>query len=417
MFPNNIGPFNMNSLLGQLGQNIGAYNQSNMQGTLNSYNAGYDLNKIQPTLDNIDGQLNDYNNKQMMDSINSFVPPDLPEPYIPSSIQAQVGTSAPTAAVGNNDFVSNMFGNAMGAVGGGVGALTGMGGIASLAAGGLNSLGSIAGEGIASLFGKDKVSEQKSAMQNTLDLQEKALQNDIKYQESKNLASMTNSLGMTGQSAALDAQRAMDKNGPTSEAISSSNNMVNQARSGLSGAASQANISKISGQQQAGNMMDIARGTTGNPAAAMAMMGKIGSQLGQNSLQALNAGNDAIAKANNATSNAYGQAGSLLDESRKTNFSTNIAPHLTTVNANNNSANQAIGSGSEASQYAEGMSINPLENGAAYLQKEASNAQDIRQKSGGMVAGAATNYYNLLQGNVNPGQGKFNPGLNMWKGR
>ena len=110
----------------------------------------------------------------------------------------------------------------------------------------------------------------------------------------------------------------MDKTGASASAINAANNMNAQAQSGLTGAASQANIAKITSQQQAGNMLDQARGMSGNPAAAMAMMNKIGQQMGQNNMAALGAANDAIAKANNVAVNASGQASSLLDESAKT---------------------------------------------------------------------------------------------------
>ena len=261
--------------------------------------------------------------------------------------------------------------------------------LGSLATGGLSTLGSIAGQGIAGLFGADKTSAQKAAMQNALDMQEKSIQNEIKYQEAKNLASQTNSLGMTGQAAALDAQRAMDKNGPTADAMSAARNMTAQANSGLMGAQSQANLARITGQQQANTMMANARAMSGgNPASAMALMGKIGDQLGANNLQALQAGNDALQRANSQAVQAQGQAGNLLDDSRKTNFSTNVAPHLTNTNATaNGTAAATTSSGSSASSMERGESINPFENAAAQWQSNISSEQAAKQRTGASLLG------------------------------
>jgi hypothetical protein len=194
---------------------------------------------------------------------------------------------------------------------------------------------------------------------------------------------------MTGQAAAIDAQRAMDMNGPTSDALAASNNMNAQAQSGISGAATQANIAKISGQQQTGGMMDQARGMSGNPAAAMAMMNKIGQQAGQNNLAALAAGNDAINKANSTAIGAAAQGGSLLDESRKTNFATNVSPHLTRTDANLNTANATIGGGAAAVTGSAGgndhLITNPLENIASMYQGDASGRQAFNQAFGAAI--------------------------------
>ena len=261
--------------------------------------------------------------------------------------------------------------------------------VGSLATGGLSTLGSIGGQAISGLFGNDKESQQKAAMQNALDMQEKSIQNEIKYQEAKNLASQTNSLGLTGQAAALDAQRAMDKNGPTADAMSAARNMTAQANSGLMGAQSQANLARITGQQQANTMMANARAMSGgNPASAMALMGKIGDQLGANNLQALQAGNDALQRANSQAVQAQGQAGSLLDDSRKTNFSTNVAPHLTSTNATaNGTAAATTSSGSSASSMERGESINPFENAAAQWQSNISAEQAAKQRTGASLLG------------------------------
>lgn len=260
----------------------------------------------------------------------------------------------------------------------------------SLGAGLLNSGGDLLGMGLSKVMGFGHGGSAADAANAQIDamgkLQEKSLLNDLKYQEAKNLASQTNSLGMTGQAAAIDAQRAMDMNGPTSDAIAASNNMNAQAQSGISGAATQSNIAKISGQQQTGSMMDQARGMSGNPAAAMAMMSKIGQQAGQNNLAALAAGNDAINKANSTAMGAAAQGGSLLDESRKTNFATNIAPHLTKTDASLNTANATIGGGAAAVTGSAGgndhLITNPLENMASMYQGDASAKQAYNQAYG-----------------------------------
>ena len=92
----------------------------------------------------------------------------------------------------------------------------------------LNSGGDVLGMGLSKLMGfgfggnaEDKANAQIESMGK---LQENALLNDLKYQEAKNLASQTNSLGLVGQAAALDAQRAMDKTGASADAINAANN-------------------------------------------------------------------------------------------------------------------------------------------------------------------------------------------------
>lgn len=260
----------------------------------------------------------------------------------------------------------------------------------SALAGVLNSGGDLLGMGASKLlgfgFGGNAADSANAQIESMGKLQENALLNDLKYQEAKNLASQTNSLGLTGQAAAMDAQRAMDKTGASASAINAANNMNAQAQSGLTGAASQANIAKITSQQQAGNMLDQAKGMSGNPAAAMAMMSKVGQQMGQNNMAALGAANDAIAKANNTAIGASGQAGSLLDESAKTNFATNVAPHLTQTNANLNTATASIGAGggniSSAAGGNDHLITNPLENLASMYQGDASGNQAFKQAWG-----------------------------------
>lgn len=265
----------------------------------------------------------------------------------------------------------------------------------------LNSGGDVLGMGLSKLmgfgFGGNAQDSADAQIESMGKLQENALLNDLKYQEAKNLASQTNSLGLTGQAAALDAQRAMDKTGASASAINAANNMNAQAQSGLSGAASQANIAKITSQQQAGNMLDQARGMSGNPAAAMSMMSKIGQQMGQNNMAALGAANDAISKANNVAVNASGQASSLLDESAKTNFATNVAPHLTQTNANLNTATASIGAGggniSSTAGGNDSLITNPLENLASMYQGDASGKRAAEQAIGASLGARDASQY------------------------
>ena len=282
-------------------------------------------------------------------------------------------------------------------------------------AGLLNSGGDLLGMFGSKLLGfgfggnaEDKANAQIESMGK---LQENALLNDLKYQEAKNLASQTNSLGLTGQAAALDAQRAMDKTGASASAINAANNMNAQAQSGLTGAASQANIAKITSQQQAGNMLDQARGMSGNPAAAMAMMNKIGQQMGQNNMAALGAANDAIAKANSTAIGAAGQASSLLDESAKTNFATNVSPHLTQTNANLNTATASIGAGggniSSSAGGNDHLITNPLENLASMYQGDASGRQAFNQAFGSAIGARDAATY--IGGGLLPDTGNNNP--------
>lgn len=285
----------------------------------------------------------------------------------------------------------------------------------SALAGVLNSGGDLLGMGISKLlgfgFGGNAADSANAQIESMGKLQENALLNDLKYQEAKNLASQTNSLGLTGQAAALDAQRAMDKTGASASAINAANNMNAQAQSGLTGAASQANIAKITSQQQAGNMLDQARGMSGNPAAAMAMMNKVGQQMGQNNMAALGAANDAIAKANNVAVNASGQASSLLDESAKTNFATNVAPHLTQTNANLNTATASIGAGggniSSAAGGNDHLITNPLENLASMYQGDASGSQAFKQAFGTAIGARDAATY--IGGGLLPDTGNNNP--------
>ena len=318
------------------------------------------------------------------------------------------GPVLPGTQTQSTDPGSDLINKGMGIMGDAVLAGTGMSTVAGLT----NAAGSLVGEGVSRLFGADKQSQQKAAMNNALWMQEQSLQNDIKYQEAKNLASMTNSLGLTGQAAALDAQRAMDKNGPTADAISNSNAMISQANAGLGGAQSQANLARITNAQQAGGLMNTARSIgAGNPAAASALMAKVGDQMGQNNLQSMQASNDAIQKANAASAAAYGQAASLLDDSRKTNFNTNVAPHLTNVNSNLNSAQTTTSSGMEASSREEGMTINPLENTAMSLQQGATAAQTAGQQLGGSLMGMGAAQYGLAGGNKYGGMNTNRLGL------
>ena len=62
----------------------------------------------------------------------------------------------------------------------------------SLGAGLLNSTGDALGMGLSNLFGMGGGSMAESQTEALGDLQEKALQNDLKYQEAKNLAGQTN---------------------------------------------------------------------------------------------------------------------------------------------------------------------------------------------------------------------------------
>ena len=283
-------------------------------------------------------------------------------------------------------------------------------------AGLLNSGGDLLGMGVSKLlgfgFGGSAADKANAQIESMGKLQENALLNDLKYQEAKNLASQTNSLGLTGQAAALDAQRAMDKTGASASAINAANNMNAQAQSGLTGAASQANIAKITSQQQAGNMLDQAKGMSGNPAAAMAMMNKVGQQMGQNNMAALGAANDAIAKANNTAVSASGQASSLLDESAKTNFATNVAPHLTQTNANLNTATASIGAGggniSSSAGGNDHLITNPLENLASMYQGDASGSQAFNQAAGS--AFGARDVAQYIGGGLLPDTGNNNNG-------
>ena len=275
----------------------------------------------------------------------------------------------------------------------------------SLGSGLLGVGGDIVSGGLNKLFGNGAEETAQAKMEAAGKLQEQSIENDIKYQEAKNLASQTNALGMTGAAAAFDAQRAMEKNGPSMEAQSAAASMNAQAQSGLSGAASQANIAKITGQQQTANMLSEARGMSGNPAAAMAVMSKIGQQAGQNNLSALAASNDAISKANALAIGASGQGASLLDESRKTNFSTNIAPHLTQTNATLNTANAAIGAGTAEAMSSAGESDyqigNPLENMAAMYQGDASGQRAGEQAYGASLLAKSGSQY-IPGGNLAP---------------
>ena len=109
-----------------------------------------------------------------------------------------------------------------------------------------SGVGMLGGMGLGKMFGMDGGSMASSMNKTGLELQQKSLENDIKYQQAKNLASLTNQAGLTGNAAALDAQRALDeKNGPSADAIFNSNNMVNNAQSGIGAAFSQGNLARI----------------------------------------------------------------------------------------------------------------------------------------------------------------------------
>ena len=253
--------------------------------------------------------------------------------------------------------------------------------------------GMLGGIGIGKMFGMDGGSQASSMNNAGLDLQQKALENDIRLQQSRNLASLTNQAGLTGNAAALDAQRALDeKNGPSADAIFNSNNIVNNAQSGLGAAFNQGNLARIGAAQQSGNMIDAIRnGNAGGSVASLGIINNASKQMAQNVIGATSAANDAISRANTNLSNAYGQSQGMLDASRNTQFNTQVAPHLTSVNATNNSANStisAVGGGSTATAGGTGMFGNVLAGLSTNLADQAGQANALEGAAKGGALGA-----------------------------
>lgn len=279
-----------------------------------------------------------------------------------------------------------------------------------LLGGAVGAGGDLMGMGLGKLFSLDGGSISSKAADAVNKLQEQALQTDIKYQQDRNRESLTNAAGMTGRAAALDAQRALDENNrPSAAALSGANKIVQQAQSGIGAAQSQANLSRLQGQQQTAGVLDALRSSpTGNAAATIATLGKATQQMGQNQLSSAAGANQAIQQANQGAMAAYSGANDMLDKSRQVQFQTQVQPHLTQVNATNQTANSAIGSGGASvanSASSAGLMTNPLAGMATSLMSSA-GAKDAAQQTGvgaelGQEHGDATNKrYNKPVGTV-----------------